>query len=118
MNYNVRSTAGKLSELLESREKAVSEVKRTHQQTNEAVENDNRRVLVELLVTSCGDAMTKIIKKHDQLLKLTPKIDDSASLLKVQETWLNVLRIINNEVLKQARQYINSKPATDKTSQK
>ena len=76
-----------------------------------------RRVRVESHVTSCKDAMTKAIKRHDQLLALTLKVDDSASLLKEQETWLNVLTTANDEVLKRARQSIDSIPATDKASQ-
>ena len=90
----------KWSKLLESREKAKSEVKKIRQQTNEAVGNCERRVRVERLVTVCKDAMTKAIKKHGQLLALTLKNDDSISLLKEQDTWLNVLTTTNDGVLK------------------
>ena len=61
--------------------------------------------------------MTKAIKRHDQLLELALKVDDSASLLKEQEIWLNVLMTTNNELLKQSRQYIDWLPATNRTSQ-
>ena len=62
--------------------------------------------------------MTKAIKRHDQLLELTLKVDDSALLLREQKTWLYVLTTTNDEVLERARQYNNSLPATVKTSQK
>ena len=107
----------RLSKLVESRKKAELEIKRIHQQIDEAVQNGNRRVRVERLVTSCKDAITKAIKRHNQLLELTLKVDDCASLLNEQQTWLNVLTTTNDKVLKRARQIINSLPATDKTSQ-
>ena len=106
-----------MSKLLESREKVESEVKRLHHQIDEAVQNCDRRVRVERLVTSCKDAMSKAIRRLDQLLERTLNLDDSASLLKKQETWLNVLTTINDVVLKRAHQYSDSLPATDKTSQ-
>ena len=61
--------------------------------------------------------MTKAIKKHEQLLELTLKVDDSASLLKEQETWFTVLTITDDEKMKLRRKYIDSVPATDRTSQ-
>ena len=108
---------GRLSKPLEKREKSESEVERIHQQIVEAVRNGNRRARVERLVTSCEDAMKKAIKTHDQLLELTLQVDDSASALKKKETWLNVLTTSNDEVFERARQYIDSLPASDKTSQ-
>ena len=102
---------------LRGAEKAESEIKRIQQQTNKTPDNGDRRVRVERLVTSCKDARTKTIKRHGQILDLTLRLDDSASLLKGQEVRLNVLTKINDEVLKRARQYIESPPGTDKTSQ-
>ena len=61
--------------------------------------------------------MTKTIKKHIQLLALTPKVDNSASLLKEQENCLNVMTSSDHEVLKQTRQYSDSLTATVKASQ-
>ena len=106
----------KVSKLLESRKKAESEVRRKHQQTNEAVENGDRRAHVERLATSCKDTMTRAINRHDELVALTLKVD-SASLLKEQVIWLNVLTTTNDGVLKRARRYIDSLPATDRASQ-
>ena len=98
-------------------EKVESEGKRVPQQTNEAVENGSRRVRLERLVTSSKDAMTKTIKRHDQHLALILKLNDSASLLRELETWLNVMTTTNNELLKRARQYNDLLPAVDKASQ-
>ena len=108
---------GILSKLLESRRKEELEVRRVHQQNDEAIGNDHQRVRVECLVTSCMDAMIKAIKRRDQLLLLTLKADNSAFVLKQQETWLNVRTKVDDEVLKQARQHFNSLTATDKSSQ-
>ena len=72
----------RLSTLLESRKKPEFAVKGIHQQTNEATEDGDWRRRVEQLVTSCKDAMTKAIKRHDQLLALTLRVHDSASLLR------------------------------------
>ena len=105
-----------MSKLLESREKADLEVKRIHQQIDEAVQMGDPGVQVERLVTSCADAMTKAVRRYDQLLQLTLKVDDSASLLKEKETWLTLLTTTNDEVLKQACQFIDLQPATDNTS--
>ena len=74
----------RLSKLLESREKAESEIKRIHQQIDETVQTGDRGLRVERLDTRCKDAMTKPIKTDDQLLELTLKVDDSVSLLKEQ----------------------------------
>ena len=71
---------------------------------DEAPENGDRRERVERQATSGTDAMTKALKRHDQILELTLKVDDSATLLKEQETLYNVMTITNDEVLKRAHQ--------------
>ena len=53
---------------LTAAKKAESEVKRTYQQIDVAVDNGDRRTRVQRLVTIRTDAMTKTIKRHDQLL--------------------------------------------------
>ena len=70
-----------------------------NQQIDEPVQNGDRRVSVGSLATIWKDAMTKDIKRHDQLLKLTLKVHDSVSLPQEEETWLNVLTTTNDEVL-------------------
>ena len=55
----------RLSKLIESREKTESEVKTIYQQIDGAEQKSDRRVRAEGLVTSCEDAMTKTIKRHD-----------------------------------------------------
>ena len=71
-----------LSKLLESRENAESGVERIYKQIDETVQNGDRHVRVESLIRSCKDAITKTVKRHDQLFDLTQKVDDSASLLR------------------------------------
>ena len=107
----------RLSKLLESRENAESGVGRIYKQNDEAVQNGDRRVRVESLIGSCKDAITKAVKRHDQLFNLTQKVDDSASLLREQWIWLNVLTTTNDKKLKRARQYKYLLPTTDNKSQ-
>ena len=94
----------RLSELLHSRERAESHVNRIQQQANEAVENGHLHERLEQMVTSCKDAMTNAIKRLEQILALTQKIDYSASLLKEQENWLNVVLTTDDQVLKRSYQ--------------
>ena len=60
--------------MLESCEKAESEVKRVYQQIDDALDNDDRSIRVRRLVTSCTNAITKAVKRHDQLLALTQSL--------------------------------------------
>ena len=88
-----------MSMLLENRWKAEWEVKRIHQQQDQAVLNGNWRVRIERLVTSCTVGRAKTIKIDDQLLELTPKVDDFASPLKEEETWLNFMTTKNGMLI-------------------
>ena len=86
--------------MLEIRGKAELELERVDQQIYEAVDNDDRRVHVEHLVTSCRDSMTRAVDRFDLLLALILKLDDSASLFQEPQTCLNVMRTANDEMSK------------------
>ena len=92
-------------------------MKKIQQQISEAVDNGDRRVRVERLVTSCNDAMTKAIAKNDQLHSLAAKAENPEPLKRDLEAWLNDVTTFNDGILKRAREYIDSLPATDNASQ-
>ena len=50
----------KVRKLFESRAKAETELQRLQEKVQDAVENKDRRVRIERLVTSCDEAMTKL----------------------------------------------------------
>ena len=54
----------------ESRAKAEIELQRLREKVQDAVENKDRRVRIERLVTSCDEAMTKLFATHEQLFEL------------------------------------------------
>ena len=54
----------KVRKLIESRANAETEFQRLQEKVQDAVENKDRRVRVERLVTSCDEAMMKLFAKH------------------------------------------------------
>ena len=66
----------KVQKLFESRSKAETELRRIQQKVDDAVENKDRRVRVERLVSSCDEAMTKLFSKYDLLFDLATKTED------------------------------------------
>ena len=81
------------------------------------MENKDRRVRVERLVTSCDEAMTKLFAKHEQLFELAGKTEDPSLVKQDLETWLNEVTTRNDEILKKAPDYIDQCPLVDGASQ-
>ena len=100
----------KVRKLFESRAKAETELQRFQEKVQDAVQNKDRRVRVERLVTSCDEAMTKLFAKHEQLFELAGKTEDPSLVKQVLETWLNEVTTRNDEILKKARDYIDQCP--------
>ena len=92
----------------------VTEIARTVQ---DAVENEDRRVRIERIVTSCDKAMTKLFTKHEQLFELAGKTEDPSLVTQDLENWLIEVTTRNNESLKKAREYIDQCPLVDAASQ-
>ena len=107
----------KVKKLFESRAKAETELQRLQEKVQDAVENKNRRVRIERLVTSCDEAMTKLFAKHEQLFELAGKTEDPSLVTQDLETWLNEVTTRNDEILKKARDYIDQCPLVDAASQ-
>ena len=107
----------KVQKLYDSRAKAEADLNRYQKDVTEAVNNADRRVRVERLVTSCEEAMTKAFAKNEQLLELAKKTNNPATVTADLENWLNVTSIQNDEILRSAREYIDQCPKTDNSSQ-
>ena len=107
----------KVRKLFESRAKAETELQKLQEKVQDAVENKDRRVRVERLVTSCDEAMTKLFAKHEQLFELAGKTEDPSLVTQDLEAWLNEVTTRNDEILKKARDYIDQGPLVDGASQ-
>ena len=107
----------KVRKLHESRAKAETELQKLQEKNQDAVENNDKRVRVERLVTSCDEAMTKLFAKHEQLFELAGKTEDPSLVKQDLETWLNEVTTRNDEILKKAREYIDQCPLVDGASQ-
>ena len=107
----------KVRKLFESRSKAEAELRRIQQKVDDAVENKDRRVRVERLVSSCDEAMTNMFSKHELLFDLATKTEDPSLVKHDMETWLSEVTTQNFMVLKIAREYIDQCPSVDGASQ-
>ena len=81
------------------------------------MENKDRRVRLERLVTSSDEAMTKLFAKHEQLFELAGKTEDPSLVEQDLETLLNDVITRNDEILKKTRYYIDKCPLVDGASQ-
>ena len=78
----------KVQKMYDSRAKAEADLKRYQNDVTEAVNNADRRVRVERLVTFCEEAMTKAFAKNEQLLELAKKTNDPATVTTDFEKWM------------------------------
>ena len=107
----------KVQKLFESRAKTEADLNKIQKEVTEAVSNAERRVRIERLVTYCEEAMTKAFSKNEQLLELARKTSDPASVKADLEKWLNDTTVLNDGILKSAREYIYQCPNVERLSQ-
>ena len=107
----------KLRKLLESQSQAETELSRLQEKVQDAVEDKDRRVRIERLVTSCDEAMTKLFAKHEQLFDLAGRRLDPSLVTQDFKTWLNEVNTRNNGILKKTRAYFDQCPLIDAASQ-
>ena len=107
----------KVRKLFESRSKSETELRRAQQKVQDAVEDEERRVRVERLVSSCEEAMTTLLSKHDLLLNLATKTEDLSLVKHDLESWLSEVTTQNDTILKKARSYIDECPSVDVASE-
>ena len=111
------SVAEKIQKLFDGRLKTETELKKVLNEIVDAVNNSERRVRVERLVTSCDELLSKAFSKNEQLLELAKKTNDPASTSADLEKWLHETTVNNDEILKKARDYIDEHPQSEKLSQ-
>ena len=111
------SVAEKIQKLFDGRLKTETELKKVQNEIVDAVNNSERRVRVERLVTSCDELMSKAFSKNEQLSELAKKTNDPASTSADLEKWLHETTVNNDEILKKARDYIDEHPQSEKLSQ-
>ena len=107
----------KVQKLFDSRAKAETDLNKCQKDVTQAVNNADRRVRVERLVTSCEEALIKAFAKNEQLLELAKKTNDPATVTVDLEKWLNDTTVQNDAVLRTAREYIDQFSKTDNSSQ-
>ena len=93
-----------------------TELERYQQQSIEGVDKAERKVRVERLVKPSEEAMIKASGNHEQLYSLADKTTDPEALKNVLKSWLSDVTV-ENEVLKQAGEYIDGLLETELTSQ-
>ena len=81
------------------------------------MENKDRRVRVERLVTCSHEAMTKIFAKQEQLFAVAGRTEDPSFRKQDLETSLNEVTTRNDEILRKACDYIDQCPLIDGASQ-
>ena len=111
------SVVEKIQKLFDGRLEAETELKKVQNEIVDAVNNSERRVRVERLVTYCDELMSKAFSKKEQLSELAKKTNDPASTSADLEKWLHETTVNNDEILKRAREYIDEQPQSEKLSQ-
>ena len=107
----------KVQKLHESRLKAQTELNSLQQKISESIANADRRVKVERHVKEAEDAMTKAFNKNEQIISLVSKSTNAETLKADPKLWLKEVIEQNDEILRQARDYIDACPAADEKSQ-
>ena len=110
------SQQDKVQKLLENRLKAQTDLITLQQKILDSITSRDRRVRVERLVKETEDAMTKTFKRNEQLITLASKMSDSETVQADLEKWLSEVTEQNDEVLRKAREYIDSCTVSDVNS--
>ena len=103
----------KVQKLYDNRLKAQTELNTLQQKLLDSITNGDRRVRVERLVKETEDAMTKAFTRNEQLITLASKTSDSETVQADLEKWLREVTEQNDEILRKAREYIDSCTGSD-----
>ena len=103
----------KVQKLYDNRLKAQTELNTLQQKILDSITNGDRRVRVERLVKETEDAMTKAFTRNEQLITLASKTSDSETVQADLEKWLREVTEQNDEILRKAREYIDSCTGSD-----
>ena len=98
----------KLTKLRESRAKLVDELEKVQVELTDAVQLAKRKVVIERLIVSAKDVLTKAVAKNDAMISLVTGTDQETLLVAEFEEWLNKITVKNDEVVASARKYSNT----------
>ena len=93
--------------------KAQTELNTLQQKILDSITNGDQRVRVERLVKETEDAMTKAFNRNEQLITLASKTSDSETVQADLEKWLSEVTEQNDDILRKAREYIDSCNGSD-----
>ena len=93
--------------------KAQTELNTLQQKILDSITNGDRRVRVERLVKETEDAMTKAFNRNEQLITLASETSDSEAIQADLEKWLSEVTEQSDEVLRKAREHIDSCTGSD-----
>ena len=110
------SQQDKVQKLHENRLKAQTDLITLQQKILDSITSRDRRVRVERLVKETEDAMTKTFNRNEQLIMLASKTSDSETVQEDLEKRLSEVTEQNDEVLRKAREYIDSCTVSDVNS--
>ena len=110
------SQQDKVQKLHENRLKAQTDLITLQQKILDSITSRDRRVRVERLVKETEDKMTKAFNKNEQLKTLASKTSDSETVRADLEKWFSEVTEQNDEVLRKAREYIDSCIGSDVNS--
>ena len=106
----------KVQKLHENRLKAQTDLITLQQKILDSITSRDRRVRVERLVKETEDTMTKAFNKNEQLKTLASETSDSETVQADLEKWFSEVTEQNDEVLRKAREYIDSCTGSDVNS--
>ena len=110
------SQQDKVQKLHENQLKAQTDLITLQQKILDSITSRDRKVRVERLVKETEDAMIKTFNRNEQLIALASKTSDSETVQADLEKWLSEVTEQNDEVLKKAREYIDSCTVSDVNS--
>ena len=110
------SQQDKVQKLHENRLKAQTDLITLQQKILDSITSRDRRVRVERLVKETEDTMMKAFNKNEQLKTLASKTSDSETVQADLEKWFSEVTEQNDEVLRKAREYIDSCTGSDVNS--
>ena len=110
------SQQDKVQKFHENRLKAQTDLITLQQKILDSITSRDRRVRVQRLVKETEDTMTKAFNKNEQLKTLASKTSDSETVQADLEKWFSEVTEQNDEVLRKAREYIDSCTRSDVNS--
>ena len=103
----------KVQKLNENCLKVQTEMNTLQQKKLKSITNGDRRVRVERLVKETEDARTKAFTRNEQLITLATKTSDSGTIQADLEKSLSEVTEHNDEILRKARECIDSCTGSD-----